>query len=63
LIVNSSLFLEKKEKEQLEKIFEICGTPTEEDYAEMKTMPFYHQIAPRVDYPGKINEILANNLK
>ncbi|MFM7854102.1 MAG: hypothetical protein ACKO96_19820, partial [Flammeovirgaceae bacterium] len=52
-----------KEQDQCERIFEKCGTPTEENFPGVTTLKFYNQYCPRTKYPRKFRNFYLDNKK
>jgi hypothetical protein len=52
LLTGSPLFKGNKDPEQLEKIFEKCGAPTEETWPGVTALPNYSQMQPKSKYPN-----------
>ncbi|KRX08882.1 Protein kinase-like domain [Pseudocohnilembus persalinus] len=44
------------EARQIEKIFELCGSPSEEYWPGHKNLPLYKDLAPRQEYQNKLKE-------
>ena len=60
LLLGTPLFKGSKDPEQLEKIFEKCGTPTEETWAGVTQLPNYHSMMPKQTYPPSITRFFAD---
>jgi len=54
-------FKSQNEPGQIEKIFEKCGTPTEENWPGVTSLKFFNQLAPRVVYPRKFRNFFIDN--
>ncbi len=63
LLTGYALFRGNKESEHLEKIFEKCGTPTEDTWPGISSLPNFASIMPRMKYPNVLRSIYADNRK
>jgi hypothetical protein len=53
----------QKENEQIEKIFEKCGTPTEETWPGFSSLPLTYQLMPKTVYPNVLKNYFTDNNK
>lgn len=56
-------FRGNKEPEQIEKIFEKCGTPTEEIWPGVTNLPNYNTLCPKTKYPNVLKNYYSDNKK
>lgn len=63
LLAGSPPFKGKKEPEQVEKIFEKCGTPTEATWPGVTSLPLFNQLNPKTVYPNVLKSFYADNDK
>jgi cyclin-dependent kinase 12/13 len=63
LLTGVAPFKGSKENEQIEKIFEKCGTPTEETWPKVTSMRYYNQLAPKHFYPYTLKSYYSDNKK
>jgi hypothetical protein len=56
-------FKGQKEIDQIERIFEKCGTPIEDNWPGVTSLKFYNQLAPRIIYPRKLKSFYVDNPK
>lgn len=63
LMTSVPLFKGLKEAEQVEKIFEKLGSPTEENWPGVTALPFFNQLNPRVKYPNHFRDFFKDNNK
>jgi cyclin-dependent kinase 12/13 len=54
LLTGTPLFKGQKDPDQLEKIIEKCGTPNEENWPGVTSLPNYHSMMPKQFHPGYI---------
>ena len=57
------MFRGNKDNEQIEKIFEKCGTPTEETWKGVTSLPNYQSMMPRTKYPNVLKSYYVDNKK
>ena len=50
LLRSKPLFQGTTEVDQIDKIFEVCGTPTEEDWPGVSSLPFFSLLKPKKQY-------------
>ena len=62
LLCGKPLFQGTTEIDQLDKIFQLCGTPTEEDWPEITNLSFYSLLTPKQNYPRILTKNLKKNL-
>jgi hypothetical protein len=53
----------QKEQEQIEKIFEKCGTPNEETWPGLTSLRAYNSLFPRQNYPNVLKSYYSDNKK
>ena len=58
MYIRRPLFHGHDEISQLESIFKICGTPTDEIWPSMKSLPWYKLTRPRSTYQNRLKEEL-----
>eukprot|EP00898_Chlorokybus_atmophyticus_P008723 jgi/Chlat1/8852/Chrsp91S08186 len=60
LVLGRPLLPGKNEMEQLNKIFQLCGSPTEENWPGVSKLPWYHMFKPERPFKRRIREEFAN---
>ena len=63
LLVGSPPFKGKKEPEQVERIFEKCGSPTEATWPGVTSLPLFNQLNPKSTYPNVLRSFYTDNPK
>jgi len=48
------------EARQLEKIFQICGTPDEIEWPGVTKLPYYNELFPKPKYANKLKEYMLS---
>jgi len=59
LLTKKAIFPGRNEIEQVEKIFRLCGSPTEENWPSYKQLPWVNLIPERI-YPRRLREVYNN---
>ncbi|EEB08798.2 CMGC/CDK/CRK7 protein kinase Lsk1 [Schizosaccharomyces japonicus yFS275] len=62
LFTRKPLFPGQDELHQLEKIFEILGTPSIEDWPEVKELPWYELMRPKNELPDRFTQLFESSL-
>jgi cyclin-dependent kinase 12/13 len=60
LLYRKPIFPGKTEIDQLDLIFRLCGTPTDETWPEAKKLPWYHDVAPQKVYKPRLREVFKD---
>jgi len=60
LLAKKAIFPGKNEIDQLELIFKLCGTPTEEVWPAVVSLPWYHMFKPQKIYKRCLRETFKN---
>lgn len=63
LLNSKPLFQGRNEAKMLELIYQICGTPTDEEWPDAKLLKFYKELGPKKPMPKTLRTIFANNKK
>jgi serine/threonine protein kinase len=63
LLTGVAPFRANKESEQIEKIFEKCGSPTEETWHGVSKLKLYGSLAPKTIYPNTLKVYYQDNKK
>lgn len=63
LLTGVSPFRGSKENEQVEKIFEKCGTPNEETWPRVSSLRYYSTLSPKQTYPYTLKTYYVDNKK
>lgn len=58
LLGNKALFPGQDEKDQMDKVFSICGSPTEQRWPGVTSLPYYRQLNPEIVYPDRLRRTL-----
>jgi hypothetical protein len=58
--MGTPLFRGQKDPEQLEKIFEKCGSPTEQTWPGVEKLPNYNAMMPKTRYPSILKSYYAD---
>eukprot|EP00656_Telonema_subtile_P055196 TRINITY_DN847_c0_g1_i10.p1 TRINITY_DN847_c0_g1~~TRINITY_DN847_c0_g1_i10.p1 ORF type:complete len:391 (-),score=85.38 TRINITY_DN847_c0_g1_i10:317-1489(-) len=60
LLGNKALFPGQDEKDQMDKVFSICGSPTEQRWPGVTSLPYYRQLNPEIVYPDRLRRTLRS---
>jgi cyclin-dependent kinase 12/13 len=63
LLTGVAPFRANKEQEQIEKIFEKCGSPTEETWPGVTKLKLFNSLAPKLQYPYTLRTYYSENKK
>jgi len=59
LLIGKAIFPGKGEVDQLELIFKLCGTPNEQNWADVDKLPWWHMFKPQKDIKRNLAESLS----
>jgi cyclin-dependent kinase 12/13 len=62
LLYRKPIFPGKTEIDQLDLIFRLCGTPTDETWPDAKKLPWYQKFAPQKVYKPRLREVFKEYL-
>jgi cyclin-dependent kinase 12/13 len=63
LLLNENLLKGENESRQIEKIYELCGSPDIKSYPEVSKLQFWKDLKPRRSYERRLREELTNKKK
>eukprot|EP00657_Telonema_sp_P-1_P001983 TRINITY_DN1479_c0_g1_i1.p1 TRINITY_DN1479_c0_g1~~TRINITY_DN1479_c0_g1_i1.p1 ORF type:complete len:312 (+),score=22.29 TRINITY_DN1479_c0_g1_i1:50-985(+) len=58
LLLKKPLFPGQNERDQMDKVFSICGTPTEQRWPGVTSLPYYRQLDAAVLFPDRLRQHL-----
>lgn len=59
LLLQKAIFPGRDERDQMEKVFSICGSPSEARWPGVTSLPYYRQLNPEHNYPDRLRQHLA----
>jgi cyclin-dependent kinase 12/13 len=61
LLVSQPLFHGSNEREQLQYIYQLCGSPTEETWPGVSSLRYFVELTPKTTYPSTILDRFKDN--
>lgn len=60
LLLQKPLFPGRDERDQMEKVFSVCGSPTEQRWPGVSTLPYFRHLNPDHMYPDRLRQHLRS---
>jgi len=60
LLLQKPLFPGRDERDQMEKVFSVCGSPTEQRWPGVSTLPYFRHLNPDQMYPDRLRQHLRS---